>query len=319
MSPPKVPTVKLINGKEIPIFGLGTWKSAAGEVNKTVQDAIDVGYRHIDCAMAYSNEHEVGAAIEAKIKQGVVKREDLFITSKLWNTYHRSDLVIKGCKKTLADLKLEYLDLFLVHWPMAFKEDGDLFPKNDKDEIIFSDVDYLDTWKQMEELVRVGLVKTIGLSNFNSQQIQRVLDNCSIKPALLQVEIHPYWNQTKLVDWCKSKGIAVTAYSPFGSPDRPWATANDPKLLDDPKLGELAKKYGKSPAQLVLRWLVQREIVTIPKTVNKNRLAENLNIFDFTLSDEDMAYMFTFNRPEGRALHLSWNKTHKYFPFSIEY
>jgi len=319
MSSPKVPTLKMNNGKEIPMFGLGTWKSAAGEVNKTVQDAIDVGYRHIDCALAYSNEHEVGAAIETKIKQGIVKREDLFVTSKLWNTHHRSDLVIQGCKQSLKDLKLDYLDLYLVHWPMAFKEDGDLFPRNENGDIIFSDVDYLDTWKEMEKLVSLGLVKTIGLSNFNSQQIQRVLDNCTIKPAMLQVETHPYWNQTKLVDFCKSKGIAVTAYSPFGSPDRPWAKPEDPKLLDDIKLGELAKKYGKSPAQLVLRWLIQRGIVTIPKTVNKNRLAENLNIFDFTLSDEDMTYLYTFTRPEGRALHLSWNNQHKYFPFHIEF
>jgi len=316
---PQTPTIKLNSGYEIPIFGLGTWKSQPGEVTKVVQEAIDVGYRHIDGALAYSNEKEVGEAIEAKIKQGVVKREDLFVTSKLWNTFHRSDLVVNSLKKTLADLKLDYLDLFLIHWPMAYKEDAELFPKDANDKMIYSDADYLDTWKMMEECVRLGLTRSIGLSNFNSQQIQRILDNSKIKPAMLQVECHPYWNQKKLFEFCKSKGISVTGYSPLGSPDRPWAKPTDPKLVDDVKLVELSKKYGKSPAQIILRWLVQRGIVAIPKTVNKNRLIENINIFDFTLSDEDMAYLYTFDKPEGRALLLEWNKDHKYYPFAIEF
>jgi len=179
-----------------------------------VKDAIDAGYRHIDGALAYGNETEVGEGIATKIKEGVVKRDDLFITSKartiyqlekicyhawtyelyrsvflskLWNTFHRPDTVMQGIKKTLSDLGLDYLDMYLIHWPMAYIEDRELFPKDDNGQFIFSEVDYLDTWKAMEECVKLGLTKSIGVSNFNSEQISRILANCTIKPAMNQV------------------------------------------------------------------------------------------------------------------------------------
>jgi len=318
---PVVPTVKLNNGLAMPIFGLGTWKSKPGEVTQTVKDAIDVGYRLIDGAFAYQNEPEVGAAIAAKIKDGTVKREDLFITSKLWGTYHRADLVIPALKKTLSDLGLDYLDLYLIHWPIALKEGTpDLYPSDDKGVPINSDSDFVDTWKSMEEAVKQGLVRSIGVSNFNSEQINRILAACTIKPVTNQVECHPYFNQKKLQEFCKSKDIVITGYSPLGSPDRPWATADDEKLLDNPKLIELGKKYGKSPAQVVLRWLVQRGIITIPKTVRKARLIENLNIFDFTLTEEDNAVLFGLNRPkDGRLCPETHCITNKFYPFHIEF
>jgi len=316
---PKIPTLKLNSGFQMPAFGLGTWKSPPGEVNRAVQDAIDVGYRLIDCAYAYGNEKEVGDAIQTKIKEGVIKREDIFVTSKLWNTFHTKERVLKNIKETLANLQLDYLDLYLIHWPMGFKEGDELFPRHEDGNIVFSDADYLDTWKAMEELPGLGLTKSIGVSNFNKDQLQRVLDNSQIVPAVNQVECHPYLNQAKLHEFCKSKGIVLNGYSPLGSPDRPWAKPDDIKLLDDPKLREVGEKYKKSPAQVVLRWLIQREIIAIPKSVSKNRLAENLNIFDFTLSPEDMAYVNTFSRLDGRVCHLTWNAHHKYYPFSTEY
>lgn len=305
----------------MPIFGLGTWKSKPGEVTATVKDAIDVGYRLIDGAFAYGNEAEVGEAVNAKIKDGTVKREDLFITSKLWGTYHRQDLVIPALKKTLSDLRLEYLDLYLIHWPIALKEGTpDLYPADANGVPINSDSDFVDTWKAMEEAVKLGLVRSIGVSNFSSEQIKRILDSCTIKPVTNQVECHPYFNQKKLQEFCESHGIVITGYSPLGSPDRPWATEKDEKLLDNPKLVELGKKYNKSAAQVVLRWLVQRGIVTIPKTVHKARLIENLNIFDFKLSDDDLAYVFTFNRPkDGRLCPETHCITNKYYPFHIEF
>jgi aldehyde reductase len=230
-----------------------------------VKDAIDVGYRLIDGAYAYQNEAEVGAGIAAKIKDGTVKREDLFITSKLWGTFHKPELVLPALKKTLSDLGLQYLDLYLIHWPVALKEGTpDLYPADAAGVPINSDADFVDTWKSMEEAVKLGLVKSIGVSNFNSEQIGRILASCTIKPVTNQVECHPYFNQRKLQEWCKERDIVITGYSPLGSPDRPWATAADPKLLDDPKLIELGKKYGKSAAQIVLRWNTQRGIVTIP-------------------------------------------------------
>ncbi|CAL8077542.1 unnamed protein product [Orchesella dallaii] len=314
----KVPSVALNNGRLMPVFGLGTWKSKPGEVTKAVKDAIDVGYRHIDGALAYQNENEVGDAINAKISEGVVKRDDLFVVSKLWNTFHRPDLVSVGLKKTLADLRLDYLDLYLIHWPQGYKEEGELFPKDAEGKFLYSDVDYVDTWKALEECVKQGLVKSIGISNFNSQQIERILSSATIKPAVLQVECHPYLNQKKLLELCKSKGITVTAYSPLGSPDRPWAKPDDPKLLDDPKLVELSKKLNKSPAQIILRWQVQRGVIVIPKTVNKTRLIENIDIFDFELSQQDMDYINSMDCG-GRACVLEWVKDHKHYPFNIEF
>jgi aldehyde reductase len=314
----KVPTLKLNTGHQMPVFGLGTWKSKPGEVAQAVKDAIDVGITHIDAALAYGNETEVGEGIRTKIQEGKVKREDLFITSKLWNTFHRPDLVQVCIKQSLKDLGLDYLDLYLIHWPMAYIEDRELFPKDEEGKFILSDVDYLDTWKAMEECVKLGLTKSIGVSNFNSEQLTRIMKNGSIKPANVQVECHPYLNQSKLIDFCRKNDMVVTAYSPLGSPDRPWAKPDDPKLLEDPKLVELAKKCNKSPAQIILRWNAQRGIIVIPKTVNKNRMVENMSIFDFELSKEDMKYIDTFDC-NGRNCALEWVKHHKYWPFNIEY
>jgi len=298
----------------MPMFGLGTWKSKPGEVEQAVKDAIDIGYRHIDCAFAYDNEKEVGAAIKAKIADGTVKREDLWITSKLWNTYHRPDLVEKNIKMSLSDLGLDYLDLYLIHWPVGYKEDLEKFPKDADGNMLFSDVDYLDTWKAMEQLVQKGLVKSIGVSNFNKSQITRVLEKATIKPAVLQIECHPYLNQTKLIAFTKSKGIVVTAYSPLGSPDRPWAKPGDPQLMDDPKLKSLAQKYNKTPAQILLRYQLDRGVITIPKSVTKSRIQQNFDIFDFTLAPEDIEYLNTFDC-NGRLCPLAAAYGQKFHPF----
>ncbi|CAH1098911.1 unnamed protein product [Psylliodes chrysocephalus] len=314
------PSVKLNNGREIPAFGLGTWKSKPGEVTQAVKDAIDAGYRHIDCAYYYENETEVGAAIKDKIASGVVKREDLFITSKLWSTFLKPDLVEVTLKTSLKNLGLEYLDLYLIHWPCALKEGGALLPKRPDDPVlsIFSNVDYIDTWKAMEVVAKKGLTKSIGVSNFSKRQLERVLESATIKPVNNQIECHPYLNQKKLIAFCKSKNIAVTAYSPLGSPDRPWAKPDDPVLTEDPKIKELAAKYKKSSAQIILRYLYQNGVIPIPKSVTKSRIQENIKIFDFELSAQDVAVMDTFDC-NGRVCWFVEAVGHPHYPFNDEY
>ncbi|KAL1505967.1 hypothetical protein ABEB36_005410 [Hypothenemus hampei] len=310
----KVPKIKFNNGQEFPVFGLGTWKSKPGEVTQAVKDAFDIGYRHIDCAHVYGNEPEVGEAIAAKIADGTVRREEIYITSKLWNTMHRPDLVEPALRTTLKDLHLDYLDLYLIHWPFALKEDGELFPVGANGKTAFSDVDYLDTWKAMEELVRKGLTKSIGISNFNAKQVDRLWSNSTIKPVTNQIEVHPYLNQKKLIAHNQAKGIVITAYSPLGSPDRPWAKPEDPQLLDDPKIKEIAKKYGKTTAQVVIRYGLQRNLIVIPKSVTKSRIQQNFDIWDFQLSADDIAQLDTFDC-NGRICPYDDAYDHKDHPF----
>lgn len=311
-------TVTLSNGQKIPVLGLGTWKSKPNEVAQAVKDAIDVGYRHFDCAFIYQNEKEVGEALSSKFKENVVRREDVWVTSKLWNTYHEPHLVEVGLRKSLKNLQLEYLDLFLIHWPHGFRSGEELFPADGEGNTIFSDVDYVETWKAMEECVRKGLTKSIGLSNFNSEQVERVMKGATIKPVVNQVECHPYLTQKKLKAFCEERGIRLIAYSPLGSPDRPFADPNAPKLLDDPKLKTVAEKYGKTVAQILIRYQIQRGNVVIPKSVTRERIRQNLQVFDFELSAEDASLIDSFD-VGGRLVLVLNAKSHKYYPFVREY
>jgi len=303
----------------MPIFGLGTWKSAPGQVGQAVEDAIDIGYRHIDCAFIYQNEAEVGAALKKKFDSGVLSRDQIFITSKLWNCFHSPEEVEPALRKTLELLGLEYLDLYLIHWPIGFANTGSLFPQDADKNCIFNRVDHRDTWRAMEKCVELGLVRSIGLSNFNSKQVQHVLDGCKIKPAVNQIECHPYLNQKKLIKFCQDNGIAITAYSPLGSPDRPWAKPEDPSLMEDPKLLTIAAKHNKSCAQLLIRYQVQRGVIVIPKSVTKSRIEENFKVFDFELSDEDIQVIDAMDCNGRFCAGVSWMDASADNPFAIEF
>ncbi|KAK5896093.1 hypothetical protein CgunFtcFv8_009729 [Champsocephalus gunnari] len=261
-------TVKLNTGAQMPIMGLGTWKSPPRQ----------------------GNESEVGEGVNTSIKDGVVKREDLFIVSKLWCTFHEKSMVRKSCEKTLSDLKLDYLDLYLIHWPMGLKAGEDLFPLDSAGETINDDTNFLETWEAMEELVDAGLVKAIGVSNFNKEQIQAILN----KPGL--------------------KSSQQPGGVPPGSPERPWAKPEDPSLLEDPNIKAIAAKHNKTPAQVLIRFHIQRNVIAIPKSITPSRIQENFQVLDFVLTEEEMKTIVGFNR-NWRVFPLQESLKHKDYPF----
>jgi len=264
-----------------------------------------------------------------KITDGVVKREDLYVVSKLWNTDHEAKDVAPAFHRTLKDLGLKYLDLYLIHWPVALKPGRGKFPTTESGTVDYGYTPIEETWKALEPLVKEGYVKAIGLSNCNSKQIERILKICTVRPACNQVESHPYLSQEKLITFCHSRGIQVVAYSPLGSADRPWGKPEQPILLEDPAILRIAQKYKKSPAQILIRFHVQRGVAVIPKTIKPQRLAENLQVTNFTLSDSDMETLKALNRNFRYCYPLFVNKfgvemdeldpKHPEFPFGEEF
>jgi len=310
-----IPHKVLSSGQRVKVVGLGTWKSTNEEICKAVEFAIDAGYRHFDCAWEYGNEAGVGEAIQKKIEDETVKREDLFITSKLWNDHHEPQHVRAAFMESLGRLKLKYLDLYLMHFPTGYKKEK-AADGND----IYSDVDYLTTWKEMEKLVSDGLVRSLGVSNFNKFQLSRLLaaKGCLQRPVMNQIEVHPYLTSCDLVEFCAEKNVAVTAFSPFASPDRPWAPEGEKRLMDDPALEEIGKKMKKTPAQVVLRYLMQRGLIVIPKSLNPDHIKSNLEVCDFELDSEQMKAISNLNK-NFRALALEYDLPHKYYPWKNDY
>ncbi|XP_060779636.1 aldo-keto reductase family 1 member B1 [Neoarius graeffei] len=313
--------IELNDGNLMPLLGLGTWKEkpTSSEVCQgAAETAIAAGYRHLDTAYSYRNEVELGKAICSKMQQGIVRRQDMFIVSKLWGTHHAAKDIPLCLNKSLSDLQLEYLDLYLVHFPVGLqKVDNELFPMKDG-KILTSDIDYVDVWQGMEALKASGKVKSIGVSNFSIQQLERLLSVAKIPPAVNQVELHPYLVQSDLIEYCKSRNIALTAYSPFGSPGRPEDLRRgdrDPeKLLEDPVVAGIAAKHRRTPAQILLRYHIEQNIAAIPKSVKPNHILENTKIFDFCLDLEDMSALRSLNRG-WRACAIEELESHPYYPF----
>jgi alcohol dehydrogenase (NADP+) len=290
----------------MPAVGLGTWQSKPGEIAVAVEAAIEAGYRLIDTAYVYGNEKEIGDTLQKLFKKGTVKREDLFITTKLhMQNLHKED-VEPLLRKQLQSLQLSYVDLYLIHGPCGVKKvEGKLFSFDANGMVEADAVDHMETWRAMEDVYKKGLTKAIGLSNFGLSQIERIYKECTVKPQNIQLECHAYWPQNELHDLCKKYNILMTAYSPIGSPGSRAGsvlTGGDtkprPVLLEEAIVKEMAKKYNKTPSQVLLRWLIQRGINVIPKSINPTRIKENFNVFDFKLSDDDMNKLSNFPRKE---------------------
>jgi len=283
-------TKTLNSGKVMPALGLGTWLSGPGEVYSIVKSAIKDGYRHIDCAAIYGNEEEIGRALSEVISLGTVTREELFITSKLWNNAHAKDNVMPALQKTLKDLQLDYLDLYLIHWPVVFKEDV-VFPEGTDGYIALEKLPVIETWNVMESAVEKGLIKSIGVCNFSAKKIEDLVNKANIKPAINQVELHPYLSQYPLLETCKKHGIFLTGYSPLGSSGRPaeMTAEDEPSLLENKVILEVAKKNDKSAAQVILNWALTRGSIVIPKTITPARAIQNFAAQNFELSEVDMS------------------------------
>ena len=287
----------------LPSPGLGTWKIPEELTPGIVFEAIETGYRHLDCAADYGNEQLVGEGIAKALGAGLCRREDLWVTGKLWNTYHRREHVRAACERTLADLGLEQLDLFLIHFPiaLAYVPFAEKYPPGwtgHGETMEPVSVPYSETWQAMEELVDAGLTKRIGFCNVGTAMIREVLSYARIKPTVLQVEMHPFLCQENLLRFCREIGLVVTAFSPFGADSYlPLGMAEESeRVLAHPVLEEVAAKHGKSTAQVALRWAEQRGTVPIPKTQSPEHLRENFAIPEFDLSPEELAAISALDR-----------------------
>ncbi|OLY85156.1 NADPH-dependent D-xylose reductase II,III [Smittium mucronatum] len=317
-------TIKLSGtGQEMPLVGYGLWKVPKDVCKDMVVQAIKSGYRLLDGASDYGNELEVGHGIKEAISQGLVKREDLFVTGKLWCTHHRKEHVKLAINRSLADLGLEYLDLYLIHFPVSVKYvpieeryPAAFFADPVAKTVVIDPVPYQETWQALEQLVDRGLVKNIGVSNIPAALLIDVLSYARIKPAVLQIEVHPYGNRAQLIQFAQTQGLAITGYSSFG--DASYQSigmvnqgADYIPLLEHPTVTSIASEHKVSPGQVLLRWAVQQNVAVVPKSLSNERISQNINIFHFVLSDDQMQSLNRLN------INLKFNDPAKYLNYPI--
>lgn len=301
VDPTKVPQRELADGSKIPCIGMGTFGSdrfTPEQVSDAVAGALRYGYRLFDCASVYGNEHLIGEVFKEAMDENIVKREELFITSKVWNDQHRE--VLKALNKSLEDLQLDYVDAYFVHWPFPNYHAPFARPEDrNPDSKPFSVEEFMDTWRQMEEAYDKGLAKHIGVSNMTIPKLEAVLPHCRIKPTLIEMELHPSFQQQELFDYCVERGIQPIGFSPIGSPTRPDRdkTPDDITDIEIPEIIEIAKNHGVHPAVICLKWAVQRGQIPIPFSIKEAEYMSNLDCtMSEPLTDEEMEIMSTLER-----------------------
>jgi alcohol dehydrogenase (NADP+) len=300
------------NGDLMPILGLGTWKAKGEEVKQAVKYAVQCGYRHIDTAAIYGNEPEIGEALAELIDQKIVRREELFITSKLWNDAHAPEDVLPALKDSLQKLQLSYLDLYLIHWPIAFRR-GFPMPMGPEDFIPLLDIPLESTWIKMEEAKSLGMTKHIGVSNFSIKKLDQLLSSVQVTPEVNQVELHPLLQQNELLDFCTTHNILLTAYSPLGSGDRSsqMKAHNEPSLFELPLIKEIAQKHEVHPAQVLIAWHIHRGVSVIPKSSTKRNIESNIRATQLHLDKKDMESIATLNRHYRYITGKFWDMPEK--------
>ncbi len=283
--------LKFKNGDKMPQLGLGTWLSEKGEVYDAIRAAIKIGYRHFDCAAIYGNEKEIGSAFHDAMDQGDITREEMWITSKLWNSSHQLSGVEPAIQKTLSDLQLDYLDLYLIHWPIAFVP-GIAMPENGDQYISLNDTPLSETWEGMEKINTSGLTKHIGVSNFSIKKLKEILNSCNISPEMNQVELHPFLQQSALLQFCTDNNIFMTAYSPLGRPGQ----SEKQSVVDHPTMKEIAANHNCSEPQVAIAWALARGTAVIPKSVNPTRLKQNFDGLQITLTPQEIHLISDLDR-----------------------
>ncbi|KAI7849953.1 NADP-dependent oxidoreductase domain-containing protein [Circinella umbellata] len=284
-----VPTIKLNSGYDLPMIGYGTFGGADAPhlVHDAVKVALKCGYRHFDTAYLYQTERSLGDAI----RESGVPREEVFVTTKLWQTFKRPEHVRPACQRSLEDLGFDYIDMYMFHWPMAWEfhgfEHDKIQVKDENNDIKCIDIPIIDTWREMEKLVKDGLVRSIGVANFTIEMLEELMSKAEIPPAMNQIEIHPSLPQEEMVNWAKKHNVALTAFSPLGNPGFSWyAATGHSKTLEEPAVLKAAEKYNKTPVQILINWGVARGYCVIPKSVTPERIKANIEYFK--MDDEDV-------------------------------